>query len=66
MTITILTDDRKYGFDRATDWSRDDAGNVYVYDDDETLASFDAGRYVGVILGDPNRPSLTIDIRYGQ
>jgi len=52
MTITILTDDHEYEFESATDWSRDDAGNLYVYDEDDTLASFDAGQYVGVLLGD--------------
>jgi len=52
MTITILTDDHEYEFEGATDWSRDDAGNLYVYDGAATLASFDAGQYVGIVLGD--------------
>ena len=64
MTITILTDDHEYRFDDATDCSRDDAGNVYVYDGDETLASFDADRYVGVILGRADHPSIITDTRY--
>jgi hypothetical protein len=63
MTITVLTDDHEYRFDAATDWSRDDAGNVYVYDGDETLASFNADRYVAVVPGF-DRPSITADSRF--
>jgi len=52
MTITILTDDHEYQFEGASDWSHDDSGNLYVYDGNDTLASFDAGQYVGILLGD--------------
>jgi hypothetical protein len=58
MTITILTDSHEYEFDSATDWSRDDTGNLYVYDGSDTLASFDAGQYVGILLGDAHTRQL--------
>jgi len=52
MTITILTAEHEYEFESATDWSRDDTGNLYVYNGGDTLASFDSGQYVGILLGE--------------
>jgi len=36
MTITILTAEHEYEFESATDWSRDDSGNLYVYNGGDT------------------------------
>jgi hypothetical protein len=62
MTITIHTvHNRSYSFATADDWSRDESGDVHVYDGELTLGTFDAENFVAMTR--PDSDDLTITDR---
>lgn len=56
--ITILTERQAYVLESAADWGRDMDGDVHVYDrtdtNGETLATFDADRFVAALQAVPD------------
>lgn len=64
MTITIHTIyDRSYSFATADDWSRDESGDVHVYDGEQTLGTFDADAFIAMTRPDTDTNDLTITDR---
>lgn len=63
MTITIHTTSQTFTFPKADDWSRDESGDVHIYDGDLTLGTFDAESFVAMTRPDTDTNDLTITDR---